>query len=122
MWVFTYLAGQGDDLARAAWWLSALPCSSDALTVLHELSANGCVPSCIRDELALPELLAELRCAGGAAPLLTMPSTAMHEESGKIIRLNEIGSTVERLKTRRNQKLRACSARLNASSGFVSFP
>ena len=72
----------------------ALPYSCHAPPVFDEFCANGAVSSDVRIELRPPELWPGCRDGRVAAPLVSVPEAAMHEDHGAVLRKNKVRSTV----------------------------
>lgn len=63
----------------------ALPYRCHAPPVFEEFSANGAVPSDARFELRPPELRPGRRVGCVAAPFVSMPEAAVHEDDGAVL-------------------------------------
>ena len=72
----------------------ALPYCRHAPPVFEESCANGAVSSGVRIELRPPELRPGRRDGRVAAPFVSMPEAAVHEDHSAVLRKNKVRSTV----------------------------
>lgn len=72
----------------------ALPYRRHAPPVFDESCANGAISSGVRFELRPPELRPGCRYGRVAAPLVSVPEAAVHEDHGTVLRKDKVRSTV----------------------------
>ncbi len=72
----------------------AFPYHRNAPPVFEESCANGAVSGDVRIELRPPELRPACRDGRVAAPLVSVPEAAVHEDHGAVLRKDKVRSTV----------------------------
>ena len=72
----------------------ALPHRRYSPSVFEEFCTNGAVPSDVRFELRPPEVRPGCRYGRVAAPLVSVPEAAVHEDHGAVLRKDKVRSTM----------------------------